>query len=44
MPSIPNRFDSYPGLPHYFWVFPMLKDSERFHANVVEGLRWVLAL
>lgn len=41
---IKNKFDRYDGMPHYFWVFPQLKDSERFHANVVEGVRWVLSL
>ena len=39
---IPNKFDRYEGMPHYFWVFPLLKDSEPFHANVVNGLKWVL--
>ena len=41
---IRNKLDSYPGLPHYFWVFPGLKSSEKFHANVAEGVKWVLSL
>jgi len=35
--------DNYPGLPHYFWLWPQLKSSELFHANVAEGVKWVVS-
>ncbi|OOF92455.1 hypothetical protein ASPCADRAFT_210304 [Aspergillus carbonarius ITEM 5010] len=41
---IPNKSDTYPGMPHYFWLFPQLSSSEVFHQNVVEGVKWVLNL
>ena len=34
--------DLYPGLPHYFWIFPNLQSSEPFHANVAKGVKWIL--
>lgn len=36
-------FHIYPGMPHYFWLFPQLHMSEKFHQNVVEGVKWVLS-
>lgn len=36
--------DFYPGLPHYFWIFPALKSSEPFHADVAEGVKWIVGL
>ncbi|KAL8728407.1 MAG: hypothetical protein Q9166_005453, partial [cf. Caloplaca sp. 2 TL-2023] len=42
--DIPNRLDFYTGLPHYFWIIPALRSSEIFHANVAEGLKWIVGL
>ncbi|PWY93211.1 alpha/beta-hydrolase [Aspergillus sclerotioniger CBS 115572] len=42
--GIPNKSDTYPGMPHYFWLFPQLSSSEVFHQTVVEGIKWVLSL
>ncbi|KAJ5119308.1 Alpha/beta hydrolase fold-3 [Penicillium atrosanguineum] len=41
--GVRNWFHTYPGMPHYFWLFPQLKSSETFHQNVVEGVKWVLS-
>ncbi|KAA8647051.1 uncharacterized protein ATNIH1004_005734 [Aspergillus tanneri] len=41
--GIRNHFHTYPGMPHYFWLFPQLPSSEMFHRNVVEGVKWVLS-
>ncbi|KAF2280133.1 alpha/beta-hydrolase [Westerdykella ornata] len=41
--GVSNKMDSYPGLPHYFWLWPQLKSSEKFHRNVAEGVKWVVS-
>ncbi|KAF4311718.1 Alpha/beta hydrolase fold-3 [Botryosphaeria dothidea] len=41
--DIPNKTDNYPGLPHYFWLWPQLKSSELFHTRVAEGVKWVVS-
>jgi len=42
--GVPNKIDSWPGMPHYFWLFPQLKSSEEFHARVTEGVNWIVSL
>jgi hypothetical protein len=41
--GIKTKLDMYPGLPHGFWgFFLMLKSSERFRVDMVEGMGWLL--
>ena len=41
--GIKTKLDMYPGLPHGFWgFFPMLKSSEKFRVDMVEGMGWLL--
>lgn len=42
--SVKNQVDSWPGLPHYFWLFPQLESSEKFHARVADGVKWIVLL
>lgn len=37
------RLSVYPGLPHCWWTtFPMLKVSEKYVTDLIEGVRWLL--
>lgn len=36
------KHDHYSGLPHCFWIFPTLPETETFLENLFEGIRWVL--
>ena len=41
--GIRTKVDVYPGLPHGYWsIMPTLKWSEKFVADSVEGVRWLL--
>lgn len=41
--GIKTKMDVYPGLPHGFLgSFPMLKSSEKFRVDMVEGMGWLL--
>jgi acetyl esterase/lipase len=41
--GIKTKVDVYPGLPHGFWsIMPTLKASQKFVADSVEGVRWLL--
>jgi acetyl esterase/lipase len=41
--GIKTKLDMYPGLPHGFWgFFPMLKASDQFRIDMVEGMGWLL--
>ncbi|KAJ4177043.1 hypothetical protein NW759_017472 [Fusarium solani] len=37
------KTDHYDGLPHCFWVFPGLPESQRFMENTVNGVKWILS-
>ncbi|PVH71374.1 alpha/beta-hydrolase [Cadophora sp. DSE1049] len=41
--GVKTRSDFYPGVPHYFWLFPGIKGGEEFLANVVKGALWALS-
>ena len=36
------KSDYYEGLPHYFWIFPSVKEGKEFVGNLVEGCRWIV--
>jgi versiconal hemiacetal acetate esterase len=37
------RTDHYAGLPHCFWVFPSLPESQVFLENAVDAVKWVIS-
>lgn len=40
-----TKLDMYPGLPHGFWgFFPMLKRSNDFREDMVQGMGWLLGM
>jgi versiconal hemiacetal acetate esterase len=41
--GVKTKSDFYPGVPHYFWLFPGIKGGEEFLANVVKGVQWGLS-
>ena len=36
------RHDRYSGLPHCFWIFPTLPETQKFLGNLFDGIKWVL--
>ena len=40
--SVRSKLDYYPGLPHYFHMFPQLQVAHEMMAKAVEGSRFVL--
>lgn len=40
--EIPVKRDVMPGLPHYFWCFPVQHAGQRFRDLLIEGARWVV--
>jgi versiconal hemiacetal acetate esterase len=40
--GVPVKRDHYDGLPHCFWVFPTLPETQRFVANTFAGIGWVI--
>ena len=41
--GVKTKSNFYPGVPHYFWMFPRIKGGEEFLMNVVKGAQWVLS-
>ncbi|KAF1990417.1 alpha/beta-hydrolase [Aulographum hederae CBS 113979] len=44
--GVPNKYDEYPGYPHYFWSFPadaLRKPREEYLRNLVNGVEFVLS-
>jgi versiconal hemiacetal acetate esterase len=41
--GVATKHDNYRGLPHYFWIFPSLPESEKFVDNLVSGVKWLIS-
>ncbi|KAK5189348.1 Telomerase-binding protein [Exophiala xenobiotica] len=39
--GVPTKHDTYPGLPHYFFIFPSLPESQQFVGNLIGGVKWL---
>ncbi|KAJ6001087.1 hypothetical protein N7481_001496 [Penicillium waksmanii] len=39
---VPNKINEYEGMPHYFWVFPQLKQRAQFLEDLVNGIWFIL--
>ena len=37
--GVPVKRDNLPGLPHYFWCFPVEKAGKRFRDTLVQGIK-----
>lgn len=37
-----THFSCWNGMPHFFWIFPLLSKAIPFHEDVVSGVHWVL--
>ncbi|KEQ57763.1 uncharacterized protein M437DRAFT_70565 [Aureobasidium melanogenum CBS 110374] len=40
--GVPVKYDHYDGLPHVFWVNPILPETKVFMKNLLEGVDWVI--
>lgn len=40
--DVPVKRDNLPGLPHYFWCFPVQEAGNRFRKTLVDGIKWVV--
>lgn len=36
------QVDFYRGMPHLFWMFPMLTENKEFVENLVKGVNWLI--
>lgn len=41
--GVPVKRDNLPGLPHYFWCFPVEHAGARFRKTLVDGIKWILS-
>lgn len=41
--GVQTKSDYYPGLPHYFWIFPGIPQAGDFMANIIGATQWVLS-
>ncbi|GAW25040.1 putative alpha beta hydrolase fold protein [Rosellinia necatrix] len=40
--GIKSTLKNYPGLPHFFWIFPEITEGDTFRADTVGGIRFIL--
>ena len=41
--GVPTKHDYYEGLPHYFWAFVQLPETQTYIKNLVGGIEWLLS-
>ncbi len=41
--GVPTKHDTYKGLPHYFWLFPSVPESQQFVGNLIGGVKWLIS-
>lgn len=39
--GVPTKRDHWAGLPHYFWMFPRIPETEEFANRLLLGLDWL---
>ena len=39
---VPTKHDYYKGLPHYFWAFATLPETQTYIENLVKGIDWLI--
>ncbi|KAK5080784.1 Telomerase-binding protein [Exophiala xenobiotica] len=39
--GVDTKHDHYPGLPHYFWIFPGVAEGPEFINNMLQGIGWL---
>jgi versiconal hemiacetal acetate esterase len=39
--GVPTKHDFYAGLPHYFWIFPSVPESQQYIGNLLAGIGWL---
>jgi versiconal hemiacetal acetate esterase len=39
--GVPTKHDYYPSLPHYFWIFPSVPESQQYIGNLLAGIGWL---
>ncbi len=40
--GVKTKIDMYERLPHYFWIFPSIPEGQKFMANMLQGVKFVL--
>ncbi|KAH7304210.1 Alpha/Beta hydrolase protein [Stachybotrys elegans] len=40
--GVPCKLDNYDALPHFFWMYPEIKEGADFRANAASAVNWVL--
>ena len=39
--GVPTKHDYYAGMPHYFWIFPSVPESQQYICNLLAGIGWL---
>jgi len=39
--GVPTKLDYYPGMPHYFWIFPPVPEGQTYLGNLIAGIEWL---
>ncbi|PPJ52349.1 hypothetical protein CBER1_09847 [Cercospora berteroae] len=39
--GVKTKLDYYEGMPHYFWIFPPVPESQTYLQNLVAGVEWL---
>ena len=39
--GVPTKHDYYEGMPHYFWLFPPVKEGQTYVGNLIQGIEWL---
>lgn len=41
--GVPTKHDYYKGLPHYFWAFVQLPETQTYIKNLIEAIEWLIS-
>ena len=39
--GVKTKLDYYEGMPHYFWIFPSVPESQQYVGNLLAGIGWL---
>ncbi|WPH00347.1 Hypothetical protein R9X50_00317300 [Acrodontium crateriforme] len=39
--GVATQHKHYPGLPHYFWIFPQVPEGQQYVADLIGGITWL---
>jgi len=40
--GVKTKSDFYEGVPHYWWMFPGIRNAGLFYGNLIQGCKWAV--